>query len=74
MQPDRNVCYLWSDVQNFDSEQRWELIDGFPFAMSSPLTVQQVISMQLTASLLPLLRGGWRFCPTPARVTIACAR
>ena len=58
MQPDRNTRYLWTDVQHFDEDQRWELIDGYPFAMSSPLTVHQVISMQLTASLLPLLRGG----------------
>ncbi len=58
MQPDRNLRYLWSDVQNFDSEQRWELIDGYPFAMSSPLTAHQLISMQLTAALLPLLQKG----------------
>jgi len=58
MQPDRNTRYLWTDVQNFDGDQRWELIDGYPFAMSSPLTVHQVISMQLTASLFALLRGG----------------
>lgn len=58
MQPDRNMRYLWSDVQTFDSKQRWELIDGYPFAMSSPLTIHQMISVQLTAALLPLLRGG----------------
>ena len=57
MQPQTDGHYIWTDVQNFDGEQRWELIDGRAYAMSSPLTIHQDVSMNLTGALLPHFRG-----------------
>lgn len=65
MDLDREHRYTWSEVRAFDDEQRWELIDGYPYAMSSPFTIHQVISMNLIAALLPSLSG------TPCRLLSA---
>ncbi|MBT9585829.1 Uma2 family endonuclease [bacterium] len=49
--------YTWIDLPDFDGEQRWELIDGHPYAMSSPLTAHQLVSVRLTGALLPAFNG-----------------
>ena len=49
--------YTWLEVGDFDDEQRWELIDGHPYAMSSPMTVHQLVSVRLTGALLPAFHG-----------------
>jgi len=65
MELNREHRYTWSEVRAFDDEQRWELIDGYPYAMSSPLIVHQAVSVQLIASLLPHFSG------TPCRLLSA---
>lgn len=49
--------YTWLDLRAFDEDQRWELIDGHPYAMSSPLAVHQLVSVRLTAALYPFFQG-----------------
>jgi len=39
--PERRLRY--QDMDQLDPEQRWELIDGIAYAMSSPALVHQLI-------------------------------
>lgn len=52
-----NHRYTWLEVRAFDDEQRWELIDGHPYAMSSPRTAHQLVSVRLTVALYPFFSG-----------------
>lgn len=55
--PDPNRRYTWVEAQAFDDQQRWELIDGHPYAMGSPLTAHQLVLVRLTGALLPTFAG-----------------
>lgn len=57
LRPDPDRRYTWLEVRTFDDEQRWELIDGHPYAMSSPLTAHQLVLVRLTATLFPVFSG-----------------
>lgn len=65
MEKEREHRYRWLEVRAFDDEQRWELIDGCPYAMSSPQVLHQILSMQLISALLP------HFVGTPCRLLSA---
>jgi len=47
----------FADYCSWDDDQRWELIDGQPYAMSSPSSLHQMVSMNLSARLFPLFQG-----------------
>jgi Uma2 family endonuclease len=55
--PDPDRRYTWLETRAFSDEQRWELIDGHPYAMSSPTTAHQLVSVRLTGALLPGFSG-----------------
>lgn len=57
LRPDPNRRYSWLEARGFDDQQRWELIDGQPYAMGSPLTAHQLVSVRLTGALLPFFGG-----------------
>jgi len=43
--------YTFADFSRWDDDQRWELIDGHPYAMSSPLSIHQILSTELLFAL-----------------------
>jgi len=49
--------YTYADYLTWDDDQRWELIDGVPYAMSSPSRIHQHVLSQLTAEFVMYLRG-----------------
>jgi Uma2 family endonuclease len=49
--------YTYADRQGWDSNTRWELIDGHPYAMSSPNSVHQSILGELYLALKAHLKG-----------------
>lgn len=57
--------YTYADLQQWKGDTRWELIDGQPFAMSSPNLLHQSILGELFVVLKSHFRGG------PCRVVLA---
>lgn len=55
LEPERR--YTWLEVRALDDELRWELIDGFPFAIGSPGVWHQLVSVRLAGALLPSFSG-----------------
>lgn len=53
--PERRLRY--QDMDQLDPEQRWELIDGIAYAMSSPALVHQLILGELYVALKQHFRG-----------------
>jgi len=49
--------HTYEDYCSWDDESRWELIEGHPYAMSSPSSLHQMLSMNLTARLVPFFPG-----------------
>ena len=47
----------YGDYCSWEDERRWELIDGQPYAMSSPSSLHQLISTALSAKLFQFLSG-----------------
>lgn len=58
LQPGPDRLYTYADLDQFPSEQRWELIDGVAYAMASPQVIHQILSVRLTLALGTFLRGG----------------
>ena len=55
--PQRNLRYTYSDYCSWDDGERWELIDGVPYAMSpSPMRKHQGVSMALSSQLYNFLK------------------
>lgn len=56
--PKRKSGYTWDDYQSWPDDERWEIIDGHPYAMSpSPASRHQLIISALAAALFDQLRG-----------------
>jgi len=53
--PEQRLRY--QDLDQLDPEQRWELIDGIAYAMSSPALVHQLILGELHVALKQHFRG-----------------
>lgn len=50
--------YSWNDYRSWSDDERWELIDGYPYAMTpSPRFRHQDISAAITAELRAFLTG-----------------
>lgn len=56
MPPERRPL-TFADYQSWEDEQRWELIDGQPYAMSSPSSLHQMLSIAFTVRLAPYFSG-----------------
>jgi len=56
MLPERR-CLTFGDHQSWDDDQRWELIDGEAYAVSSPSTLHQFVSMGIAVQLAHQLAG-----------------
>jgi len=55
---DYNKHYIYADYLTWDKfDERWELIDGVPYLMSSPTIQHQRISFNLTLQLGNFLKG-----------------
>ena len=54
MQPDKR--YTYADYASWDTDERYELIDGVPYLMAPPLRVHQAISSELHGQLWDFLR------------------
>ena len=55
--PAYNKRYTYSDYITWDDDQRWELLDGIPYLMSSPSTRHQAISSEIHGQLWHFLKG-----------------
>jgi len=56
--PEEKQQYTYADYHEYGDNERWELIEGVPCAMSpSPPTVHQDISRELTCQLAAFLKG-----------------
>ena len=53
----RDNYYTYADYASWDDDVRYELIEGVPYAMSSPLRVHQKISVALSYQLYHFLRN-----------------
>ena len=49
--------YTYEDYCSWDDDKRWELIDGFPYAMSAPNRKHQEISGNIFSLLHNFLKG-----------------
>lgn len=58
MQPQSNRTYTWTEMREWDGDERWELIDGIPYAMFSPSLLHQALAMELSGRLYPQFRDG----------------
>ena len=54
---DRSERYTYADYLTWDGDERWELIDGVPYLMSSPSSGHQEVSAELEFALQTHLRG-----------------
>jgi Uma2 family endonuclease len=57
MIPDPESIYTWDDFVSWEEEDRWELIGGKPFRMSSPTVLHQAICGELFGQLFAHFRG-----------------
>jgi Uma2 family endonuclease len=56
--PQQNEQYTYADYCTWDDGERWELIEGVPYAMSpAPLRKHQRISVELLGQLHTFLKG-----------------
>lgn len=55
--PKKKEYYTYADYCTWDDDERWELIDGIPYAMSSPSTAHQRIVGSLYYQLFDFLKG-----------------
>ena len=56
--PQKNTRYTYNEYCAWDESERWELIDGVPYAMSpAPTPTHQGISVRLTVQLGNFLKG-----------------
>jgi Uma2 family endonuclease len=53
----RNGSYTYEDYLSWDDDERYELIDGYVYAMASPTPEHQEISLALAAALLAFFKG-----------------
>lgn len=53
--PKKKVSF--TEYQGWTDDERWEIIDGHPYAMSAPTTFHQMISMDLSIILGSFFRG-----------------
>ena len=53
--PKKRVSF--TDYQSWTGEERWEIIDGKPFAMPAPTTLHQMLSMDLGVALHAFFKG-----------------
>ena len=56
-QVDYNKRYTYSDYVTWDDDQRWELIDGVPYMMSSPRIPHQKVLSNLHGQFWNFLKG-----------------
>ena len=49
--------FTWADLRSWPQDELWELIDGVPYAMTTPSVVHQTISVKLTQILANFLDG-----------------
>ena len=55
---DSDQGYRYGDYRHWPEEERWELIDDLPYAMSpAPSIRHQTVSIRLAARIFELLRG-----------------
>ncbi|MBT9583108.1 Uma2 family endonuclease [bacterium] len=57
--------YTYTDLEKFDPNKRWELIDGIPYAMSSPTLAHQLLVGELYLALRQHFKKG------PCKVILA---
>ena len=56
--PQNNIRYTYADYLSWDDGERWELIDGIPYAMSpAPTPIHQEISVNLTLQIGAFLKN-----------------
>jgi Uma2 family endonuclease len=55
--PKENQRYTYKDYCTWDDNERWELIDGVPFAMTAPTRSHQTVSGNLYLQLAGFLKG-----------------
>ena len=53
--PEIEQYYTYADYCTWDDDQRWEIIDGIPYAMAAPLIVHQQISVNMLRQLANFL-------------------
>lgn len=62
----------FEDYRSWPDESRWELIDGHPYAMSSPSSLHQELSTSLVLELTPFFRDrGCRLFHAPMDVKLS---
>ena len=49
--------YTYTDYYSWDDDERWELIDGVPYAMAAPTVTHQSTSANIFFSIKSYLRG-----------------
>ena len=55
--PKKKRHYTYADYCTWDDDERWELIDGEPCAMTAPAITHQRISRELSGQLWQFLKG-----------------
>ena len=71
MLPERRPL-TFADYSSWDDDQRWELIDGHPYAMSSQSLLHQAVSMELSLLWGQQLAGtGCRLLAAPMDVKLS---
>ena len=56
-EPKENRHYTYADYCTWDDDERWELIDGVPYAMAAPLIAHQRVSRDIVMQIGQFLRG-----------------
>lgn len=54
---DQTETYTYEDYLTWDGPERWELIDGVPYLLASPVPEHQQVAIQLGAEFAMYLRG-----------------
>ena len=55
--PESDVKYTYADYLTWPHEERWELIEGIPYAMAAPTTRHQKVLRKLCTEIDLFLRG-----------------
>jgi Uma2 family endonuclease len=67
-----NHRLTFDDYRSWPDDPRWEIIDGHPYAMSSPSSLHQELSTSLVVALTPFFRGrGCRLFHAPMDVKLS---
>lgn len=53
----KDTHYTFEDYMSWDDNQRWEIIDGVPYAMAPPSTTHQRVVSRLHGQIYNFLRG-----------------